>query len=737
MSTSIYIRQDGVAVLTLRNPPVNSLSSAHCKSLVQNMKILQANPSVKGIVITGEGKFFSGGAEIMEFEYHIRRAGGNKVDMSSGIHIVMNTIDSSTKPVVAAINGMALGGGFEVALASHYRIAVPTAKIGLPEVNLGLLPGGQGTQRLPRLAGVQVALQTMLAGQPIPAPVGKRQRMIDEIVPADKLIDAAAAMALSKPVRRTSEMVCSTADKVMIVGGAIEMGVNQIDRFRKQQIAPEAIGRCVKAAVESGADFQKGCRVEQQEFDKLLYSKESGALRHLFFAERLANKVPGVRAKPLPIKKVGIVGAGLMGGGIAMCFAAKGIKVVLLDAKQEFLVKGMGLIKKNYETSVARKSMKPEEAMKRLKLIKPTLEYTDFADCDIIIEAVFENLKLKQDIFKQLDKVAKPDALLCTNTSSLDIDAIAASVPNRAKNVVGTHFFSPANVMKLLENIRTKEASDVTIATVMAMGKLINKVAVLVGNCDGFVGNRMLGPYGAEVRQMVEEGGDLSKFDAIATGFGMAMGPLSMSDLVGQDLFWRARKMAGNMKLETAVAIGPHDLTDWLCDNGRFGQKAGKGIYVYGKGRGEKKLDKEVLEGVKEIQKRKGVTPRQIDDKEMLERMLFPLVNEGFKILEEGMAQRPSDVDIVWIYGYGFPPVKGGPMHWADNYIGLKYLLERLRFYDNQAAERCAKNKNYRKPKYCEPSRLLEECVEANMKLSDFWMKKEKEARRQRAPSKL
>nr|AND95715.1 Peroxisomal bifunctional protein [Perkinsus olseni] len=735
MSTSVYIRRDGVAVLTLRNPPVNSLSQAHCKSLVQNMKILQSNPTVKGIVITGEGKFFSGGAEIMEFEYHIRR--GAKMDMASGIHVVMNTIDSTNKPVVAAINGMALGGGFEVALASHYRVAVPTAKVGLPEVNLGLLPGGQGTQRLPRLAGVQVALQTMLAGQPIPAPLAKRQKMIDEIVPADKLIDAAATIALTKPVRRTSEMTCTTADRVMVVGGAVEMGLNQIDRFRKHQIAPDAIGRCVQAAVESGGDFQKGCRVEQQEFDKLLYSKESGALRHLFFAERLANKVSGVRAKPLPIRKVGVVGAGLMGGGIAMCFVAKGIPVVLLDAKQEFLSKGMGLIRKNYETSVARKSIKPEVAVKRLGLIKPSLDYADFADCDIVIEAVFENLKLKQDIFKQLDKVAKPDALLCSNTSSLDIDAIASAVPRRAKNVVGTHFFSPANVMKLLENVRTKEASDTTIATVMAMGKLINKVAVLVGNCDGFVGNRMLGPYGAEVRQMVEEGGDLAKFDAVATDFGMAMGPLSMSDLVGQDLFWRARKMAGDMKLETAVAIGPHDLTDWLCEKGRFGQKAGKGIYVYGKGRGDKKLDKEVLDGVKEIQKRKGViTPREIDEKEMLERMLFPLVNEGFKILEEGMAQRPSDIDIVWIYGYGFPPVKGGPMHWADNYIGLNYLLERLRFYDNQAAERCARNKNYRKPKYFVPSRLLEDCVKSNMKLADYWMKKEREARRQ-SSSKL
>ncbi|KAF4701997.1 hypothetical protein FOZ62_000714 [Perkinsus olseni] len=539
MSTSVYIRRDGVAVLTLRNPPVNSLSQAHCKSLVQNMKILQSNPTVKGIVITGEGKFFSGGAEIMEFEYHIRR--GAKMDMASGIHVVMNTIDSTNKPVVAAINGMALGGGFEVALASHYRVAVPTAKVGLPEVNLGLLPGGQGTQRLPRLAGVQVALQTMLAGQPIPAPLAKRQKMVDEIVPADKLIDTAATIALTKPVRRTSEMTCTTADRVMVVGGAVEMGLNQIDRFRKHQIAPDAIGRCVKAAVDSGGDFQKGCRVEQQEFDKLLYSKESGALRHLFFAERLANKVSGVRAKPLPIRKVGVVGAGLMGGGIAMCFVAKGIPVVLLDAKQEFLSKGMGLIKKNYETSVARKSIKPEVAVKRLGLIKPSLDYADFADCDIVIEAVFENLKLKQDIFKQLDKVAKPDALLCSNTSSLDIDAIASAVPRRAKNVVGTHFFSPANVMKLLENVRTKEASDTTIATVMAMGKLINKVAVLVGNCDGFVGNRMLGPYGAEVRQMVEEGGDLAKFDAVATDFGMAMGPLSMSDLVGQDLFWRAR----------------------------------------------------------------------------------------------------------------------------------------------------------------------------------------------------
>ena len=725
MSTNYEIRQDGVAVITVKNPPVNALSNHVLNSLITTVNLIDKNPNVKGVVITGDGAAFVGGADILEFEMITRT--GMKIDEDI-LPKFVDAVENMSKTVVAAINGVALGGGLELAMACHHRVAVASAKVGLPEINLGLIPGAQGTQRLPRLVPLEVALQMLMSGAPIGVDKAKKVGLIDEIVPKPAgLIDAAATIALTRPIRKVSQMPFKTTDKIKYVGGAIDTALVQIEKLRRGSPAPEAIAKSVKAAF-AAKTFQEGVKVELGEFIKLVQSVESAALRHLFFSERMASRIvdlpkSALMAPKFAIKKVAIVGAGFMGGGIAMCFANKGIPVVLLDAKQEWLSNGLNTIKKNYMGSVAKKRMTEEVATARINLIQGTLDYAQMSDCDIVIEAVYEDMKLKKQIFSQIDAVAKQGALLCTNTSGLDINEIAAST-KRPEAVVGTHFFSPAHVMKLLEVVRTKYSSPEAIVACMEMGKRIGKVSVLVGNCDGFVGNRMMGPYGAETRQLIEEGADPVAVDKAVYDFGMAMGPVSLGDMVAHDLFWRMRKTIGNMKFETKVSIGPHDLTDWLCENGRFGQKAGKGFYTY-KGF-SKVVDKEVYDAVEAIAKRKGMRRRQVSQEEIIERTIFPLINEGFKILEEGMAQRPSDVDIVYIYGYGFPPVKGGPMFYADRYIGLPILLEKLRKYDALTQERARSNPNYPYHGYFKPAKLLEECVERKMTLEEYWRKVQK-----------
>jgi len=684
---------------------------------------LQKNPNVKAVVITGHGSAFVGGADILEFEMINRM--GLKVDEDI-LPKFVDAVENMSKTVVAAINGIALGGGLELAMACHYRVAVPTAKVGLPEINLGLIPGAQGTQRLPRLVPLEVALQMLMSGAPIGVDKANKIGLIDDIAPSN-LIDAASKIALARPIRKVSQIPFKTVDRIKFVGGAVDTALVQIEKLRRGSPAPETIAKSLRAAFTSKS-FQDGVKVELGEFIKLVQSRESAALRHLFFSERLTSKIvdmPGTKTTtPFNIKKVGIVGAGFMGGGIAMCFANKNIPVVLLDAKDEWLSNGLGLIRKNYMSSVAKRKLTEEIATRRISLIKGTLSYADFGDCDIIIEAVFEDMKLKKSIFTQIDAVAKSGALLCTNTSGLDIDEIARST-KRPEDVVGTHFFSPAHVMRLLEVVRTKYSSPAAVMACMEMGKKIGKVSVLVGNCDGFVGNRMMGPYGAETRQLIEEGADPVVIDKTIYDFGMAMGPVSLGDMVAHDLFWKMRKSAGNMKMETKVAIGPHDLTDWLCDNGRLGQKAGKGFYNYTAG---KTIDKAVYDAIDRIAKSKGLKRRNdISQQEIIERCIFPLVNEGFKILEEGMAQRPSDIDMVYIYGYGFPPVLGGPMFYADKVVGLPYLLAALQKYDKMTEDRAKTNPNYPYHSYFKPSKLLIECVEAKKTLEDFWRKSQKQ----------
>jgi 3-hydroxyacyl-CoA dehydrogenase len=642
----------------------------------------------------------------------------------------VDAVENMSKTVVAAINGIALGGGLELAMACHYRVAVSSAKVGLPEINLGFIPGAQGTQRLPRLVPLEVALEMLMSGAAISADRAKKIGLVDELVPKTSptsLIDFASALALAKPIRKVSAIPFKTVDRIKFVGGAVDTALVQIEKLRRGSPAPESIAVALRAAF-TAKTFQDGVKVELGEFIKLVQSRESAALRHLFFSERLTSKIIGApasgKSSKFSIKKVGIVGAGFMGGGIGMCFVNKGIPVVLLDAKKEWLDNGLNLIRKNYQSSVAKRKMTQETANSRVGLITGTLNYADFADCDIIIEAVFEDMKLKKSIFTQIDAVAKPGALLCTNTSGLDIDEIAKAT-KRPEAVVGTHFFSPAHVMRLLEVVRTSYSSTEAISACMEMGKRIGKISVLVGNCDGFVGNRMMGPYSAETRQLIEEGADPVLVDKTIYDFGMAMGPVSLGDMVAHDLFWKMRKSNGNMKFEAKVAMGPHDLTDWLCESGRFGQKTGKGFYTYG-GVGIKSIDKEVYAAIDKIAKSKGMSRRSVGNQEILERCIYPLINEGFKILEEGMAQRPSDIDMVYIYGYGFPPVMGGPMFYADKVVGLPQLLGALNKYDKMTEDRSKSNPNYPYHSYFKPSKLLVACVEAKMTLEDYWRKSQK-----------
>ena len=721
MSAPYVIRPDGVAVVTVTNPPVNSLSQSVLKALSVTFKALSSDPSVKGIVLTGANNTFCGGAEIAEFEMALKMLGGKaSPQIAQVIHDVVSLIEATPKTVVAAIRGVALGGGCELALACHYRVCDSKAQIGLPEINLGLVPGGQGTQRILRLCPIEFSLQLLLGGSPVSADAAKKAGLIDEVV-LDHLIDSAAQKALTFPIRKTSQLPLRKIEKVKVAAGGVDGALVQAAKLRKGNPGVVGIGECVKAGFD--LSFEQGCRVEREVFAKCVSSKESAALRYLFFSERAAAKLDpnfaGGVGESLQLRKIGVVGAGLMGGGIAMCFLNKGVPVILLDAKQEWLDKGLDGIRKNYATSVASKKLTETDMKKRLALLTGTLSYSDFSDCDMVIEAVFEDFKLKAQIFSQLDIHCKPSAVLCTNTSSLDIDALAKTT-SRPERVMGTHFFSPANVMKLLENVKGKAASPSTLATCQAMGRLIGKVAVLVGNCDGFVGNRMLGPYAAEARILLEEGASVEQVDKAMTDFGFPMGPLTLADMVGLELFWRMRKAAGNMDLETKVSIGPYEIGDWLCEKGRFGQKTGRGFYIYGKERSDKRVDPELVLAIESIAQSKGIKRRQpasYNQTEIEQRLLFPMVNEGFKILQEGMAQRASDIDIIYIYGFGFPPVRGGPMHWAEKQIGLGNVLEAIRKMKSDRESKAIKGWKVRD--YLQVSPLLELCVKEGLGINE------------------
>jgi len=665
-----YEIRDNVALLTVDNPPVNPLSSGVRQGLYDGVKKALADDAVAAIVITGAGRAFIAGADISEF--------GGGAEQAVGLHEAITMMEGSSKPIVAALNGTAFGGGLEVALCCDYRVAAPTAPVGLPEVKLGLLPGAGGTQRLPRLIGAERALGFILSGDPIPAPEARTLGIVDEVIEGD-IVEGGIAFARrvladggkTRKIREESEKVEADRGNEQIFADARA----QAARRMRGRFAPEMIIQCVEAAVNL-ADFDAGMKVERDCFNQCMDHPQRGALIHLFFSEREVAKIPDL-PKDTPTQRVSsaaVIGCGTMGGGISMCFANVGIPVKVLEMNEEALQKGLGVIRRNYDIQAQRGRMTAEEVDVRMGLLSGTTRYEDLGDADVIVEAVYENLDLKAEIFAELTKVAGPDAILASNTSGLDIDKMAAST-SRPGNVIGMHFFSPANVMKLLEVVRGAETSPETIATVMKLGRTLNKIAVLSGNAPGFIGNRMLGQYTRQAGEIILQGATPYQVDSVMNGFGMPMGPFQMNDLVGLDLGWRARKLAGVAPEDVPITAR---VADKLCELERFGQKTARGYYIYAEGSRAGQPDPEVVELVEQTSAELGIERREIDDEEVLKRCLYPLINEGARILEEGIALRPCDIDIVYINGYGFPEVSGGPMFWADQQ-GLDNVLADIR----------------------------------------------------------
>ncbi|MEQ8743488.1 3-hydroxyacyl-CoA dehydrogenase NAD-binding domain-containing protein [Parasphingorhabdus sp.] len=656
MSVVTTEKQQNVLVIISNNPPVNALGAAVRQGLVDGIDQALSDDEIEAVVIRCDGRTFFAGADITEFGKPMK--GPNLAD-------ALDRLEASSKPVVAAIHGTALGGGCEVALACHYRVAVPSAKIGLPEVKLGLIPGAAGTQRLPRVVGAEAALPMVVIGNPISAAKAQTIGLVDKIVGEDSLAEDAIAFAreqIGKAPPRSSE---GTANEDGVKNPAI------FDEFRQKNgrklrgfEAPEAAIQAVKAAGE--LSYADGVQKERELFMKLMAGTQAAAMQHYFFAERAANKIDGIDPKIdlIPIKKVGILGAGTMGGGIGMNFLSAGIPVTIVELKEEALDRGVGVIRKNYENTAKRGRMTEQQVEDAMSILTPSLSYDDLADCDLVIEAVFENMDVKKEVFTKLDGIVKQGAILASNTSYLNIDEIAA-VTKRPEYVLGLHFFSPANVMKLLEIVRGAKTADDVLMTAMKLSKKIGKVAAVSGVCPGFIGNRMLSPRQEQANQMIMEGANYWEVDDALLEFGFPMGPFQMSDLAGVDIGWHRDPE----RIET--------LRDALCAVGRWGQKVGKGFYDYGEARQRTPSD-EVKQIIAEFAAKAGKEQREISKDEIRERLLYPMVNEGAKILEEGMAQRASDIDVVWINGYGWPLYTGGPMFWADT-VGLEKVVAGLK----------------------------------------------------------
>ncbi|RRH86883.1 3-hydroxyacyl-CoA dehydrogenase [Mesorhizobium tamadayense] len=657
MSSSVSVaNENGVAVVTIDNPPVNALSFHVRKPLHEALAALRDDPSARAIVIACAGRTFIAGADITEF--------GKPVEQPE-LRAIISLLETISKPTVAAIHGTALGGGLELALGCHFRVADQAAKLGLPEVKLGLLPGGGGTARLPRLVGAAKALGMIVSGTPISAGEAKAAGLVDAVFDGNLLAEA---------VRFASEMAAGAGPFVPVRDrnnrlaecdlAAFDAKAAELARKARGLEAPLACAEAVRNAITLPID--EALAAERQLFLKLVAGDQSRSQRYLFFAEREAAKVPGKDLQKRKIAQVGIIGAGTMGGGIAMAFVNGGFPVTLLETSGEALDRGLAMIEKNYSVSVSRGSLSEEVKEQRLGLFKGSTDYADLADCDLIIEAVFEDMAVKKEVFGRLDAVAKPGAILATNTSYLDVNEIAAST-SRPRDVLGMHFFSPANVMKLLEIVRPDKTAPDALATVADLARRIGKVAVVVGVCHGFVGNRMLSARGAESEFLLLEGAAPSQVDNAFTDFGWPMGPFQMGDLAGLDIGWRNRKARG----QTAV------IADMLCEQERFGQKTGRGWYRYESGSRQPAADPEVEALIRDKAVERGVARREIGADEIIERTLYPLVNEGAKILEEGIAARASDIDVVWVNGYGFPIGKGGPMFWAGLEWAAK-IVERL-----------------------------------------------------------
>jgi len=692
-------KMDGIAVVTINNPPVNALSAAVSAGIAAAVAQIEKDDCVEAVVFIGAGRTFIAGADIKEFG----ELTSGKIICRESLKPLLLRIEDLRTPVVMAIHGTAFGGGLELAMAGHYRIALPSAQVGQPEVKLGIIPGAAGTQRLPRLAGVAKAVEMCAEGAPMKAEDALKAGVLDRLVEGDLL---AAAIAFAKEVaakptpktRERSEKLGTPEQNAAIFAAAREAA-------RKKQrglLAPLAAIDAIEAATT--LPFDQGCQKEEELFTKCLFSDQSKALIHAFFGEREVAKIPDVpKERPtLGVNSVGIVGAGTMGGGIAMVFANAGIPVLLKETDQEALERGLANIEKNYANSIKRGRFTQQFVDERLKLIRPTLDYSEFAAVDIVVEAVFESMALKKEVFTQLDRVCKRNAILATNTSSLNIDEIA-SATSRPQSVIGTHFFSPANVMRLLEIVRGAATSKEVIATCMQLPKKLGKIGVLVGNCMGFVGNRMFGPYRREAQFLVEEGAGVEAVDNALYDFGMAMGPLATGDLAGLDVGWRIRKEFRHLQ---KLGVRQAFVEDRLCELGRFGQKTGAGWYKYDENR-KPCPDPQVTDLIRQWSSEAHIQQREASAEEIVDRCIYTLVNEGARLLEEGIAFRSVDIDIIYLNGYGFPAYRGGPMWYADT-VGLKKVCERIREFQQRHGN------------WWEPAPLLQRLAQQGKTFAEF-----------------
>ncbi|MCO5100235.1 MAG: 3-hydroxyacyl-CoA dehydrogenase NAD-binding domain-containing protein [Burkholderiaceae bacterium] len=666
MTQAHYACRGDIAVITMDNPPVNGLGYDLRTGLVEALRRAQADDAVRAIVIHGAGNAFSGGADIREFNTP-------KALAEPTLHTVIRTIEESTKPVVAAVHAVAMGGGLELALSCHFRVASPGAQIALPEVKLGILPGAGGTQRLPRVVPLETAVNMIVSGEPVKSEKLASTRLFDEIVEGD-LVDGAIAfahkaLAENRGLPKVRDLRVEHDDAEAF----LQFSRNTVAAVAKNFPAPVRCIDAIAGAVKTS--FEEGLANERRLFLELVQTPESRALRHAFFGERAASKIPDVPSSTptRTIARAAVIGAGTMGGGIAMNFANAGIPVKLLEVGQEALDKGIATIRRNYEGSARKGRMKAEDVEKRMALIEPTLSYEEIADADIVVEAVFEDMSVKEKVFRKLDEVMKPAAILATNTSTLDVNRIA-SFTSRPQDVIGTHFFSPANVMKLLEIVRGEKTGKEVLATTMQLSKKLRKTGVVSGVCDGFIGNRMIEQYLRQALYMLEEGATPQQVDRAIEKFGFAMGPFRMSDLAGNDVGWYIRK---RRYVEQPNLDYPR-VADRLCELGRFGQKTGAGWYRYLPGKRDALPDPQVDELIAAHRDSIGATPRRLSDDEIVHRLVFALVNEGAKILEEGIALRASDIDMIYLTGYGFPLWRGGPMLYADQY-GLYNVVNRMR----------------------------------------------------------
>jgi len=699
MTDLVQLTSDnGIAIITINNPPVNALSPGVPEGISEALDQIAQNTSFKATVLIGGGRTFVAGADIKEFG---KIASGKP--RGAGLLPLLLKIEDSAKPVIVAVHGTAFGGGMELAMAAHYRVALSTAQFGQPEVKLGLIPGAAGTQRLPRLAGVAKAVEMCVGGNPVNAEEALKLGIVDRIIEGD-LLSGAIAFACEvagKPTlmtRERNEKLGNAAENALIFSAARETAAKK----QRGLLAPRRAIDAVEAATK--LPFEEGCKTEQQLFIECLFSEQSKSLIHVFFSEREVAKIPDIpkQTNIIPIQSAAVVGGGTMGGGIAMVLANAGIPVLLKETDQAALDRGMATIQSNYANSVKRGRFSPQVAEERLKRITPTLTYDDFSKVDLVIEAVFEGMALKKAIFQELDRMCKPGAILASNTSTLSIDEIA-SATSRPESVIGTHFFSPANVMRLLEIVRGKASSKEVVATCMQLSKTLGKVGVLVGNCRGFVGNRMFGPYRREAQFLIEEGAGIEAVDQALSDFGMAMGPLATGDLAGLDVGWRIRKEYRHLEVP---GIRQPFVEDRLCELGRYGQKTGAGWYKYDDQR-RAAPDPAVGELIRKWVEEAGIAQRQISAAEITDRCLYALVNEGARILEEGYALRASDIDIIYINGYGFPAYRGGPMWYADT-VGLKRVYDRICEFQRQHGE------------IWQPAPLLKQLAEQGKTFAEF-----------------